>query len=108
MFYQVGYISIRKEMRKLMTTEEVIEAIKRIEEDVTIEAKKLINSDMVDLPVYVKDLIYELEDMMMTNIEFFNYILSRLASLGYKHKKVNTSHERQIQIITSKGNLVLI
>lgn len=91
-----------------MTIDDVVASLKRIENDITIEGKEILNEDMTNLPFYIKDLVYELEDLMMGNNDYFNHILAKLSGLGYKHKYVNLPHEKQIHIITNKGNLVLI
>lgn len=91
-----------------MTADDVINTLKRIENDITIEGKEILNEDMTSLPFYIKDLVYELEDLMMDNNDYFNHILAKINSLGYKHKHVRLPHENQIHVVTSKGNLVLI
>lgn len=91
-----------------MTADDALRILKRIENDIAVKGKEILNEDMTNLPLYIKDLIYELEDLMMGNNDYFNHVLAKLNGFGYPHKHVRLPHENQIHVVTSKGILVLI
>ena len=91
-----------------MKLKEILEALNEIENDVEIKVQDFINKDNhYSLPYYIKDLVYYLEELLMTNREYFLHIIQNLNRSNYHTNHIKDIFQDCYHIKTSKGILII-
>lgn len=93
-----------------MPVNEIIKNLTYSETDDAIVKSEFLNHDKAffDLPLYLRETISYLEDMMLTNTTFFNHILLKLKANNYHWSIEETEIGKVYHISTKKGKIILM
>lgn len=108
--YHLGYLNIKLlNLGDLeMKLKEILEVLHEIENDITIEKQEFINKDNhYSLPLFIKDLVYHLEELLMINRDYFLHIIQNLNRNNYQVNHIKDTFQECYYIKTSKGILII-